>query len=141
MNDRYSIEPVNPHENAPELSSELPKNLQNTIEVLETYKRNIVNKHTLDNRDPSSIQSLKIIISKRGKDLIEYLKTRRPPPDEDELFRDVKKSLDPIINPWNPEVSTLAPYYVNLLFIESSPLTLTVDHIETLKRNAGAYNL
>jgi hypothetical protein len=132
-------EPVSPHNNASEASPQQTEKLESIIDLLETYKTNIVNDYTLKTQDPKSLAELPSILSNRGKDLKDYFKRNNLPPNEDALFTEVKNSLEPYRKSSTSETLTLVPYYIDHLFINSPALTLTDQHIRTLKKNASAY--
>jgi hypothetical protein len=139
-------EPVSPHNNASEGKTQNSKALEDIIDSLEKYKSSIVNDYTLKTQDPKSLAKLPNILSNRGKDLKLYFRTNNSSPNapnllnQDPLFTEVKNSLEPYRNSITPELLTLVPYYIDHLFINSPSSTLTVSHLNTLKRNAAAYN-
>jgi len=111
--------------------------LKEIIDVLTKYKTNIVNKETLNHQDPANtIKNLTGILRTRGGDLKEYLNTRNSH-ISDPIFEETVAALDPLINPWTPEISILIKDYVDKLFIESPPFAFKIQ--EYLEKNANAY--
>jgi len=128
MQPRQPIQPENSNANK----------LKEIIKILTKYKTNIVNKETLNHQDPANtIKNLTEILRGRGGDLKEYLNTRNSNIDSDSIFQELIAALDPLINPWTPEISTLIKDYIDKLFIESSPFAFKVK--EYLEKNANAY--
>ena len=112
--------------------------LQKIIDVLTKYKTSIVNKETLNHQDPANtIKNLTGILRGRGGDLKEYLNTRNSNIDSDSIFEETVAALDPLINPWTPEISILIKDYVDKLFIDSPPFEFKVK--EYLEKNARTY--
>jgi hypothetical protein len=118
-------------------SSEIPGRLIKIINLLEGYRKDIVQRNTLRGQDPLPIQAMtRAILREKGQMLTNWMKMREITEEmkEDKEFMNVIEELQNLLEPWDANVSVMAPDYVESLFF-TCPFT-SYEHCERLRKSA-----
>ena len=111
--------------------------LHNILRILENYHTLIIQKNSLDSQDPQiTIQTTKQILAKDGDMIEEYLRWRTIPLTKDEDILQCIEELSTFVDPWDIQVSSLAPEWCRLMFKEY-PMVISSVHIKTIYKNSG----
>ena len=111
--------------------------LQNILRILENYHRLIIQKNSLDSQDPqATVQITKHTLAKHGDMIEEYLRWRTIPLIKDEDLLQCIDELSKYVDPWDVQVSSLAPEWCRLMFKEY-PMVISSIHIKTIYKNSG----
>jgi hypothetical protein len=115
-----------------------PDRLREILEALSQYHQHILQEYTLQTQNPESLHMLEDVLEQEGKELLRRWNSKSFDVNRDTdtpalvtCITSVKKN----INPWNPHISTLIPYWIDRMFFHS-PFTISVDHIDRLHRNS-----
>ena len=116
---------------------ETPGRLVSVINVLEGYRKDLVQSNTLRGQDPAPWHTYtRKLLRQKGNWLQQWLRTRILTAEmkEDKIFLDAVKDLESAIEPWDANISTMAPDYVESLFFRC-PFS-SYEHCERLRKNA-----
>lgn len=114
---------------------ELPEpNIDNIIKALSDYKMSIINKNTLLTQAPDELKDLRTILRLQSKVIKDYITRRALPPmlqsDDVDLYNFIQ-TLNPMLNPWDADVSILAKYWCEKLF-ETDFSFSTAEHMSRI---------
>jgi hypothetical protein len=107
----------------------IPERLQKIIEIFKRYHGEIVQRYTLDNKDPADLKELPKILKEFGSTIYDYLRSEEKYRNSYENSKENSysvqciKELGPYIRPWNQKVSTLAPEWCSKIFLEYTIIT------------------
>ena len=111
--------------------------LKNILNILSDYHSRVIQTHSLASQKPEeTIQNMKLILEKDGDMIEDYLRWRTIPNTNNKDLLECIDSLSKEVEPWNIQVSSLAPVWCRLMFKEY-PMTISPDHISRLYKNAG----
>lgn len=112
-------------------SHERPEpNPDNIIKALSDYKMSLINKYTLLTQAPDELKDLRTILRLNSKTIKDYITRRVIPPmlqSEDTDLYNFIQTLNPMLNPWDADVSVLAKYWCEKLF-ETEFSFSTMEH-------------
>ena len=94
-------------------------NIDNILNALSDYKMSLINKNTLLTQSPDELKDLSSILRVKSKTIKDYITRRALPPmleSEDPDLYNFIQSLDPMLNPWDADISVLAKYWCEKLF-------------------------
>ena len=94
-------------------------NIDNILKALSDYKMSIINKNTLLTQAPDELQDLSSILRFKSRIIKNYITRRALPPmleSEDVDLYNFIQILNPMLNPWDADVSVLAKYWCEKLF-------------------------
>jgi hypothetical protein len=107
------------------------------IKALSDYKMSIINKITLLTQAPDELKDLSIILRSKSKVIKDYITRRALPPmlesEDVELYTFIQ-TLNPMINPWDADISVLAKYWCEKLF-ETDNFS-TMEHMTRILRKS-----
>jgi len=105
-------------------------NYEPIINALSNYKMNIINKMTLLTQAPDELKDLSKILRSKSRTIKDYITRRALPPmleSEDPDLYNFIQTLNPMLNPWDADISVLAKYWCEKLFETDS--FSTVEHM------------
>ena len=121
--------------------SEHPEpNIDNILKALSDYKMSIVNKNTLLTQAPDELKDLRSILRFKSRIIKAYILQRVVPPtleSEDTDLYNFIQILNPMLNPWNADVSVLAKYWCEKLFETESFSFSTAEHMSRILRKSN----
>jgi len=94
-------------------------NIDNILKALSDYKMSLINKNTLLTQAPDELKDLSAILRVKSKIIKDYITRRALPPmleSEDADLYNFIQTLNPMINPWDADVSVLAKSWCEKLF-------------------------
>ena len=118
----------------------VPERLRKILDILTTYKRNIIQSLTLSSQDPQeTLSNTKRILAKHGDVIKDYISWKIIPEEakEDKELMECLKELTPYLHPWNAQISVLGPRWCILMF-KDYPMTILPEHIQEIYNNSGA---
>ena len=104
------------------------------IKALSDYKMNLINKNTLLTQAPDELKDLRTILRLQSKIIKNYITRRAIPPmleSEDVDLYNFIQSLNPMLDPWDADISVLAKYWCEKLF-ETDFSFSTAEHMERI---------
>lgn len=105
-------------------------NIDNILKALSDYKMSVIHKNTLLTQAPDELQDLSAILRFKSRTIKNYITRRALPPmlnSEDPDLYTFIQSLNPMLNPWDADISVLAKYWCEKLFETDNFSTL--EHI------------
>jgi len=103
----------------------------NIIKALSDYKMSLINKNTLLTQAPTELKDLRTILRLQSKVIKDYITRRALPPtlesDDPDLYNFIQ-TLNPMLNPWDADISVLAKYWCEKLF-ETEFSFSTAEHM------------
>ena len=109
----------------------LKTRLTSILNCLIDYKKALINTYTLTSQKPSILNQLSPFLRSQCVLLTEYMMTQKYPENVTDRDKDLKKCLDCLkvaLEPWNSDVSFLAPYLCEMVLINSE-MNLNVEKI------------
>jgi len=108
-------------------------NIDNILKALSDYKMGIINKNTLLTQAPDELKELRMILRFKSRIIKDYITRRALPPmlesEDIELYNFIQ-ILNPMLNPWDADVSVLAKYWCEKLFETDN--FATAEHMERI---------
>jgi len=105
----------------------------NIIKALSDYKMSVINKNTLLTQAPDELKDLRTILRLQSRIIKDYITRRALPPalesDDPDLYNFIQ-ILNPMLNPWDADISVLAKYWCEKLF-ETDNFS-TAEHIQRI---------
>jgi len=117
-----------------------PDRLKQILGILANHHQSVNQSFTLASQDPQdTIHTMKTTLSNHGDILEEYLRWHTIPEKakKNEQLMNTIGELSLYVEPWDPEISTLAPRWCYIMF-KDFPLTISPEHINTLYKNSMA---
>lgn len=106
-------------------------NPDNIIKALSDYKMSLINKNTLLTQEPDELKDLRTILRLKSKIIKDYITRRAIPPmlqtEDTELYNFIL-TLQPMLTPWDADISVLAKYWCEKLF-ETDFSFSTMEHM------------
>lgn len=109
-------------------------NIEPILKALSDYKMKIINKNTLTTQNPNELNEIAPILRAKSKAIKEYILKRIVPPREDTDLYECIQTLDPLLNPWNADISVLAKYWCEKLF-ETENFS-NAEHLQRIINNS-----
>jgi len=109
----------------------LEERLTNIVECLIKYKRALINTYTLTSQKPSILNQLSPFLKQQCSLLTQYMLTRERPTNISEKDKDLIECLNCLevaLEPWNSDISILAPYLCEMVLVNSE-MNLNVGKI------------
>jgi hypothetical protein len=108
--------------------------LDKILRILAKHHSDVNQLFTLSSQDPQeTINNMKSILSEHGDILEGYIRWRKVPPQSPPQIMKTIADLLPLLEPWDPKISTLAPRWCYTMF-KDYPFTISPDHISTLSQ-------
>lgn len=115
----------------------ISERLQAILKILSDYHMYVLQENSLASQNPEeTIHNIKNILAKNGDMLEEYLRWRTNPLTKDAELLVCVDNLSKHVEPWNIQISTLAPDWCRLMFKEY-PFSISPEHISRLYKNSG----
>jgi hypothetical protein len=108
--------------------SDLETCLTNIVECLIKYKKALINKYTLTSQKPSILNELSPFLREQCALLTQYMINREMPVNPSENLSECLACLNVALEPWNCDVSILAPYLCEMVLVKSE-MNLNVKKI------------
>lgn len=108
--------------------SDLENCLTNILECLITYKRALINKYTLTSQKPSILNELSPFLRGQCALITQYMINREMPVNPSKDLSECLACLKLALEPWNPDLSILAPYLCEMVLVKSE-MNLNVKKI------------
>jgi hypothetical protein len=115
-----------------------PDRLREILEALAKYHTHILQTATLKTQSPAFLNDIEEELETIGNDLLQRWNTNSfdtnteiDSPELQLFITTVKTNL----TPWNAQVSTLVPYWIERMFFHA-PFAISTQHIERLHRNS-----
>ena len=107
------------------------------IDFLSEYHRDFVNSRTLKSQNSqNTITEIRNTLDNQCEDLINFFRWRTMPKNlDDSKFEKLIKSIEPLLNNSDTEMSTIIVYWCNKIFREY-PFNLSPEHINNLYKNS-----
>lgn len=99
--------------------SNLEERLRNILECLIKYKKNLINTYTLTSQKPSILNQLSPFLREQCTLLTQYMITRHMPENPSKDLSECLECLKVALEPWNPDISILAPHLCDMVLIKS----------------------
>lgn len=111
--------------------SNLKVRLTNILECLIKYKKALINTYTLTSQKPSILNELSPFIRKQCGIIKDYMVRRDYPQNLKEIDKDLIECLDCLkiaLEPWDSDVSILAPHLCEMVLVNSE-MNLNVEKV------------
>ncbi len=114
-----------------------PDRLRLILQALAKLHTELLQQETLKTQEPQSLQNVKQMLKQTGAFLLNCLRTNsfRTSEEYSEAIQKCLETLRENSTPWDADVSTLTPYWIDRMFFKA-PFAISPDHIETLFRNS-----
>lgn len=99
--------------------SNLEERLRNILECLIKYKKNLINTYTLTSQKPSILNQLSPFLREQCTLLTQYMINRHMPENPSKDLSECLECLRVALEPWNPDISILAPHLCDMVLIKS----------------------
>jgi hypothetical protein len=93
--------------------------LRNILECLIEYKKNLINTYTLTSQKPSILNQLSPFLRQQCSLLTQYMINREMPENPSKHLSECLECLRVALEPWNPDISILAPHLCEMVLINS----------------------
>jgi hypothetical protein len=113
--------------------SNLESRLKNILECLIQYKKNLINTYTLTSQKPSILNQLSPFLRNQCTLLTQYMITRERPENPDANLTECLDCLNIALEPWNSDISILAPHLCEMVLINSE-LNISTSMIDKIIR-------
>ena len=114
-------------------------NIEPILTALSNYKMNLINKNTLTTQNPDELQEIGPILRMKSKAIKAYILQRLMPPQEDTDLCACIQILQPLLNPWNADISVLAKYWCEKLF-ETENFS-TAEHFQRIIKHSNEHSI
>jgi hypothetical protein len=125
------IEPIDAIVN----STPLSERLQNILDSLTEYHRELLLKYSHFTQSPQELIAIESLLRQKAKIIKNYLLYNKNPDNLDPKLRECLENLKQANTPWDPKISTLTDYWCDLMFIKH-PFTMSHTHIKNLLNNS-----
>ena len=121
----------------PEEEEEIPAHIQKRIDegvrVMNDYKISLVNKQTLLTQNPAVLKTINASLRNVSANTKYYIASLESPTNSDEEFRIYITSLESVLKPWNPDVTTQLRYWCEKVF-ESGSFSKVLNNTNNTKK-------
>lgn len=111
--------------------SDLENRLTNILECLIKYKKALINTYTLTSQKPSILNQLSPFLRQQCSLITDYMVRRKYPENLTDRDKDLTECLDCLkvaLEPWDSDVSILAPHLCEMVLVNSE-MNLNVEKI------------
>ena len=108
--------------------SNLKVRLTNILECLIKYKKALINTYTLTSQKPSILNQLSPFLRQQCVDITQYMLTHKMPENPSKDLSECLDCLKVALEPWNSDVSILAPHLCEMVLVNSE-MNLNVEKI------------
>ena len=101
--------------------SDIESRLRNILECIITYKKQLVNTYTLTSQKPSILNQLSPLLRNKCVLLTQFMLNPTQPISEDTDIHlsECLQCLKIALNPWNSDISILAPHLCEMVLVNS----------------------
>jgi hypothetical protein len=118
------------------MSDDLETRFRAILKCLLECKKAIVNKYTLQTQNPSDLEdNVKPVLNEICSDLTNFMVDRTRPLNSDEYVQSCISCLEKALNPWDMDLSILAPRWCEMIF-KGSEFSLSNNIIEEIIKNS-----